>query len=165
VFPTEFPGYTKTTTTMLKMTKLIYGKGKVVVGDSGFCVREEVVECHKRGLWFHVDDMELGHCETLVAEHDNVPFFIHCCRDLKYVSKIKSTHGMLEMVQDHPTWWKIDGQLKSFKYTEPFSQYSKAKHWVDNVNTVAMIPLVWRRFGGLSGGQCGSSRSYVRSLR
>ncbi len=102
------------------------------------------LSCHKRGVWIqayvkkrgnwprgvpgavidlYFDDMELGHCETLVAEHDNVPFFIHCCHDLKYVSKIMSTHGMLEMVQDHPTWRKIDGQWKSFKYTEPFSRY------------------------------------------
>ena len=54
VFPTEFPGYGKTTMTMLEMTKPIHGKGKVVVGDSGFCVREGVVECHKWGVWFQV---------------------------------------------------------------------------------------------------------------
>ncbi|KAL3809499.1 hypothetical protein ACHAXA_009735 [Cyclostephanos tholiformis] len=161
VFPTEFPGYGKTTTTMLEMTKPIHGKGKVV-GDSGFCVREGVVECHKRGVWFqayvkkrgnwprgvpgaaidmYFDDMELGHCESLVAEHDNVPFLIHCCRDSKYVSKIMSTHGMLETVQDHPTWWKIDGSWKSFKYTEPFSRYARAKHWVDDVNNRHHDPI------------------------
>ncbi len=32
VFPTEFPGYGKTTTTMLEMTKPIHGKGRVVWG-------------------------------------------------------------------------------------------------------------------------------------
>ncbi len=42
VFPSEFPGLGKTSTTMLEMTKPIHGKGKVVVGDSGFCVREGV---------------------------------------------------------------------------------------------------------------------------
>ena len=162
VFPTEFPGYGKTTTTMLEMTKPIHGKGKVVVGDSGFCVREGVVECHKRGVWFqayvkkrgnwprgvpgaaidmYFDDMELGHCESLVAEHDNVPFLIHCCRDSKYVSKIMSTHGMLETVQDHPTWRKIDGSWKMFKYSEPFSRYARAKHWVDDVNNRRHDPI------------------------
>ncbi len=52
VFPTEFPGLGKTATTMLEMTKPIHGKGKVVVGDSGFCVREGVIERHKCGVWF-----------------------------------------------------------------------------------------------------------------
>jgi hypothetical protein len=85
--------------------------------------------------------MELGHCETLVGERDNVLFFINCCRESKYFSKIMSTHGMLETVQDHPTWRKIDGQWKSFKYTEPFSRYSKAKHGVDNVTNRCHDPI------------------------
>jgi hypothetical protein len=38
VFPLEFLGLGKMTMTMLEMTKPIHGKGKVVVGDSGFCV-------------------------------------------------------------------------------------------------------------------------------
>ncbi len=162
VFPSEFPGLGKTSTTMLEMTKPIHGKGKVVVGDSGFCVREGVVECHKRGVWFQAyvkkrgnwprgvpgaviddrfDDYELGFCETLSAEHDNIPFFVHCCRDSKYVSKIMSTHGMLETVQEHPTYRKVEGHWKSFKYTEPFSRYSKAKHWVDDVNNRRHDPI------------------------
>ena len=87
------------------------------------------------------EDYELGYCETLFADHDNIPFFVHCCRDSKYVPKIMSTHGMLETVQDHPTYRKVDGRWKSFKYTEPFSRYSKAKHWVDDVNNRRHDPI------------------------
>ncbi len=162
MFLTEFPGFGKTTTTMLEMTKPINGKGKVMVGVSGFCVREGVIECHKRGVWFqayvkkrgnwprgvlgdaidsYFDDHPLGHCETLVAEYDNVEFCIHCCRDLKYVSKIMSTHGMFEMWEDHPTYRKNDGSWKSFKYMEPFSRYSRAKHGVDDVNNRHHDPI------------------------
>ena len=54
VFLSEFPGLGKTSTRMLEMTKPIHEKGKVVVGDSGFCMREGVVECHKRGVWFPI---------------------------------------------------------------------------------------------------------------
>jgi hypothetical protein len=154
-FPSEFVGYRKTATTMLEMTKPIHGKGKVVVGDSGSCVREGVIECHKLGVWFQAyvkkrgnwprrvpgvainmrfDDYELGRCKTLIAKHNNIPFMAHCCRDLKYVSKIMSTHDMLETVQDHPTFWKVDRRWKTFKHTEPFSRYLKVKHWVDNMN-------------------------------
>jgi len=52
-----------------------------------------------------------------------------------------STHGMLETVQDHPTWRMIDGSWKSFKYTEPFSRYSWAKHWVNDVNNRRHDPI------------------------
>ena len=41
---------------------------------------------------------------VLPGGHDNIPFYVHCCRDSKYVSKIMLTHGMLETVQDHPTY-------------------------------------------------------------
>jgi hypothetical protein len=50
------------------------------------------------------------------------------------VSKIMLTHGMIKTVQDPPTYRKVNGQWKSFKYTEPFLHYCKAKHWVDDVN-------------------------------
>jgi hypothetical protein len=162
-FPSEFPARLgKTTTTMLELTKLIHGKGKVVVGDSGFCVWEGVIECHKRGVWFqayvkkcgnwprgvpgavidgYFDDMPLGHCLTHVAEHDNVEFWIHCCCDSKYISKIMSTHRMLEMREDHPTYQKVDGRWKSFKYSEPFSRYTRGKHWVDDVNQRRHDPI------------------------
>ncbi len=52
-----------------------------------------------------------------------------------------STHGMLETREDHPTYRKVDGQWESFKYTEPFSRYSKAKHWVDDVNNRHHDPI------------------------
>jgi hypothetical protein len=57
------------------------------------------------------------------------------------VSKIMSTHGMVETVQDHPTYRKMDGQWKTFKYTEPFSRYCKVKHWVDDVNNRRHDPI------------------------
>jgi hypothetical protein len=52
-----------------------------------------------------------------------------------------SIHGMVKTVQDHPTYRKVDGQWKSFKYTEPFSCYYKAKHWVDDVNNCHHDPI------------------------
>jgi hypothetical protein len=52
-FSSEFPaGLGKMMMTMLEMLKPIHGKGEVVVGDSGFCVWEGLIECHKRGIWF-----------------------------------------------------------------------------------------------------------------
>jgi hypothetical protein len=155
-------GLGKTMTMMLEMMKLIHGSGKVVVGDSSFCVWEGVIECHKCGVWFqayvkeredwprgvpgevingYFNEAPLRHCKTLVADHNNVEFRVHCCRDDKYVNKIMSAHGMVETVQDYPTYRKVDGQWKSFKYTEPFLCYCKAKHWVDDVNNCHHDPI------------------------
>jgi hypothetical protein len=36
---------------------------------------------------------------------------------------------------------KVDGSWKTFKYTEPFSRYSRAKHWVDDVNNRRHDPI------------------------
>ena len=36
-------------------------------------------------------------------------------------------YGMLDIIQDHPTYRKVDGSWKTFKYSEPFSRYSCAK--------------------------------------
>ncbi len=37
-FPLEFKQMSKMAKTMVEMTKSIHGQGKVVIGDSGFCV-------------------------------------------------------------------------------------------------------------------------------
>jgi hypothetical protein len=111
---------------MLEMTKPIHGKRKVVVGNFGFCVWEGVIECHKHGIcWFQVyiekkwgnwppgvpgdvintyfDEAPLGHCETFVAEHDNIEFCVHCYLDSNFMKKIMSTHGMVKMVSSGAT--------------------------------------------------------------
>ncbi len=51
-----------------------------------------------------------------------------------YITKIMSTHGVLEEIQDHPTWCFVDGEWKKFKYADPLSRHNCAKNWVDDVN-------------------------------
>jgi hypothetical protein len=161
-FPSENNCLSKTRKTMLEMTKPLHGTGKVVVTDSHFCIRDGVTACHKKGVNFqayvkkrqhrqkgvpgdHIDEYlreaPLGHCKTLVQEFDGVPFLVHCCRDADWVSKIMLTHGMLDEIQDHPTYRKVDGHWKSFKYSEPFSHYSQGKHWVDDINNCCCDPI------------------------
>jgi len=151
-FPSEYDRLTKTVKTMVEMTKPLHGTGKVVVGDAGFSVRNGIIACHKKGLNFeayakkrhidqHFQDAPLGHCETLVQMFDDTRFLVHCCRDADWVSKIMSTHGMLDEIQDHPTYRKVNGSWKTFKYSEPFSRYCRAKHWVDNVNNRRHDPI------------------------
>ena len=123
--------------TMLEMTKPLYGTGKVVVGDSSFCIRDGVIACHlkgvkvqayvkKRGHWpkgvpgnhinEHLREDPLGYCKMLVQKVDGIHFLVHCCRDADWASKIISTHGMLDEIQDHSTYRKVDGSWRTFKY-------------------------------------------------
>ncbi len=51
-FPGEFEmkGYSKTVTLLLEMTKPQHGTGKVMTGDSGFCVAMGVTTLAKHGI-------------------------------------------------------------------------------------------------------------------
>jgi hypothetical protein len=51
-YPSEYDRLPATAKTMMTMTKPIHGQGKVVVGDSGFCVRDGVIACHRAGVFF-----------------------------------------------------------------------------------------------------------------
>jgi hypothetical protein len=53
VFPTtwENEGYTKTVELLLDMTAPIHWTGKVVTGDSGFCLAEGMTALHKKGVY------------------------------------------------------------------------------------------------------------------
>ena len=50
-FPSEFPGYSKTATLMLEMTKPVNHRGKVVSMDSGFCVSVGIIAMHNLGVY------------------------------------------------------------------------------------------------------------------
>ena len=155
-------GHSKTVNLLLEMTEPLHGTGKVVSGDSGFCVTQGVIALDKVGVkgqflvkkrkywpkWVPGDYIDeymrnkpLGHSETFVQLIDGIVFYIHCTRDADYVTKIMSTHGILDEIQDHPTWRLVDGTWKSFKYTEPLSRHNRSKHWVDDVNNRRHDPI------------------------
>ena len=49
-FPSEFPGYSKTATLILEMTKPVHHTGKFVSMDSGFCVSVGIIDMHNFGI-------------------------------------------------------------------------------------------------------------------
>ena len=51
-FPTEYDNMQPTAKTMMVMTKSIHGQEKIVIGDSGFCMRDGVLACHRAGVFF-----------------------------------------------------------------------------------------------------------------
>jgi hypothetical protein len=60
-----------------------------------------------------------------------------------------STHGMIEMVQDHPTYRKVDGHWKSFKYMESFLHYCKVKHGVNDIDSCCHGPIGFEEVWGM----------------
>ena len=124
------------------MMKPIHCTEKVVTGDSGFYVMWGVMALHTHGLFGqflikkrqywpqqvpsdqineYMKGKELGAVESFVQDLGGVPFYIHCCRDADYITKIMSTHRTLDKVEGHLIWWCIDGEWKSFRYAEHFS--------------------------------------------
>ncbi len=163
-FPTKWEqkGYDKMVDLLLDMTEPIHRTGKVVTGDSGFCVTSGVMALHahgvfgqflikKRQYWLqkvpgdqidaYMKGKRLGDVELLIQDLGGMPFYIHCCRDADYVTKIMSAHGTLDEVEGHLTWRCVDGEWKLFRYPEPFSRHNKGKHWVDDVNNCCHDPI------------------------
>ena len=137
------------------MTKLLHGMGKVVTGDSGFCVTAGMIALAKHGVhsqfsikrqWFwpkgvpgdsldsYMRRKEFGETMTYVQHVDNTCFLIHCFKDWDYVMKMMSSHGLLDENPDHKTYRLVGGVWKSFHYAKPFSRHNRAKHWVDDIN-------------------------------
>ena len=50
-FPSEFPGYSKTSTLMLEITNHVHHTGKVVSMDSGFCVLVGIIATQNFGVY------------------------------------------------------------------------------------------------------------------
>lgn len=148
---------------MCEMTEPIFGTGKIVSIDSGFCVTAGILHLHdlgvygqamikKRKYWpqgvpgdqidRYFEGKALGSCKSLKQDMDEIPFYVHCCKDTKYVTKMMSTHGLLTTVPDHITYrQKPDGGWESFNYPEFLSNHNHSKHWVDDVNNRRHDPI------------------------
>ena len=151
-----------TVATLLAMTEPIHRTGKIVTGDSGFCVTQGVLALHDAGVFGqflikkrqhwpkkvpgdyidrHMSSKPLGYTESYVQEIEGKRFFVHCTKDKDYVTKMMSTHGVLDEIQDHVTYRQVDGKWVSFKYAEYLSRHNRAKHWVDDVNNRRHDPI------------------------
>ena len=121
----EQQGHSPTTLLLLEMTEPIHGSGRVVTADSGFCVTNSVLALHSHGVYGqflikkrrywpkgvpgdyidgYMSNKPLGATESFVQDLQGTRFYVHCTKDRDYVTKIVSTHGLLDEIQDHPTW-------------------------------------------------------------
>ena len=84
----------------------------------------------------------LGFVKTLSQDMDGFPFNIYCTRYDRFVTKLKSTHRLLNEVPDHSTYRQKDGEWVTFKYAEYLSCHNNSNHWVNDVNNRRHDPIV-----------------------
>ena len=103
--------------TLLHLTKPVWGTGKLVVLNSGFCVLQGIVELKKKGVYTHAlinkrrywpkhvpgDDIiahfvekKVGETDAICGELDSIPFYLYGMKEPDYVMQIMATYGTLE---------------------------------------------------------------------
>ena len=147
---------------MLEMTKPVHHTDKVVSMDSGFYVSVGITAMHsfgvyghslinKRRYWpknvpgdaidFYFANKELDSTKTFRQVFEGKPFLVNCHKEDRYVTKLMSTHGLINEIPTHKTYRKVAGECKTFNYTEPISNHNHSKHWVGDVNARRHDPI------------------------
>ena len=140
---------------MLEKTKPVHHTGKVVSMDSGFCVFVGIIAMHnfgvygqslinKRKYWpnnvpgdaidSYFANKEISSAKTFRQVFNRKPFRANCHKDDRYVTKIMSTHGIINKIPTHKTYRRVVGEWKTFNYTDPIYRHNHSKNWVDDVN-------------------------------
>ena len=120
----EKKGFDMMVTLLLDMTEPLHWMGKVITGDSGYCVTAGVIALHTHGVFGQLiikkrrywpqkvsgDQIDtlmlrkgLGDVESFIQNLGGTLFYIHCYKDADYVTKMMSTHGTLDEVEGHST--------------------------------------------------------------
>jgi hypothetical protein len=120
----EKKGFDMMVKLLLDMTEPLHWMGKVITGDSGYCVTAGVIALHTHGVFGQLiikkrrywpqkvpgDQIDalmlrkgLGDVESFIQNLGGTLFYIHCYKDADYVTKMMSTHGTLDEVEGHST--------------------------------------------------------------
>ena len=156
------PRTKKTVNLLLRLCKSLYGTGKIVILDSGFCVLEGLIELRKMGVFAgalikkrrywpkhvpgdqideHFEGKEVGSVDSLKGKLDGMHYDIFCMKEPDYVMKIMSTYGGLienDWQKDSVRTFQDSGETKNvtFKYKIPFSNHFDYRHVVDDHNNI-----------------------------
>ena len=57
------------------------------------------------------------------------------------MTKIMSTHGLINEISNHKTYRRVAGEWNTFNYNEPISHQNHSKHWVGDVNARRHDPI------------------------
>jgi Transposase IS4 len=157
--PTDAKG--RTVGLLLRLCQSLYGRGTVVILDSGFCVLQGLIELRKLGVFAsavikkrkywpkHVPGASIdsymkanhqyGQCNSLRGTLDGVSYDLFAMRDVEFSMKLMSTYGQLAARPEAPLKyrrWIENGTTTntSFKYMEPFENHYLYRHAVDDHN-------------------------------
>ena len=132
-FPSKFEGgnpnrgrkYTKTSRFMCEMTVPLHCMGEIVSMDSLFCVKVGILHLHENGVYgqslikrqnywpkgfpgaqinSYMGGKPLGFVKTLRQDMGGVLLNINCTIDERFVTKLMSTHRLLNEVPNHSAY-------------------------------------------------------------
>ena len=148
---------------LLRMCSTIFGTGRIVILDSGFCVLKGIIELAKKGVYAgaqikkrrywpkyvpgdvidrHFAGAAVGESNGVRGEMEGVPYNIFTLNEADYTSKIMATYGSLEVDESQKKTSRYetlpDGTKKKheFRYTEPFANHMAHRHHIDDHNNL-----------------------------
>ena len=147
------------------MTEGLWGTGKCVVLDSGFCVLEGLVELKKLGVFAaavikkrryypkfikgddingHFKDVDVGTADSISGTLRGISFNVMGLKEPPYVMMMMTTYGTLERSgrMTERSIGPIGNRTKvKFKYPEVFGNHFKYRHMVDDHNNRRHSPI------------------------
>lgn len=158
----------KTVGLLKRMTRSLWGTGKVVIMDSGFCVLRGLIELKKHGVYGsavikkrrywpkhirgddiakHFEDAPVGAADMWPGTMLGERFGVYCMKEEDYVMSLMSTYGTLE--RGRATRRKLnDGSTANFSYVETHQNHFDNRHQVDDFNNRRHNPIsveeTWR---------------------
>ena len=152
------PPNKKTTQLLLNLCKSLYGSGKVVVLDSGFCVLEALIALKKVGVFSHavikkrrywpkyvpgdeinahMEEKKIGDVACLKGELKSERYNLFVMKEPDYNMKLMATYGSLTYHPNEQMNTRVvtEGKVK-FKYTKPFADHFCYRHAVDDHNNL-----------------------------
>jgi Transposase IS4 len=146
---------------LLRLCKSLYGTGKLVIVDSGFCVLQAIIELKKLSVYVSAlvkkrrywpkyimgdeiketfADKEIGYQDRLPRELDGTKFDLFGMKEPDYAMMLMSTYGQFMSKTDQKDSWsdvdQPDGErtTERFKYTEVFTNHYYYRVAVDDHN-------------------------------
>ena len=151
---------------LLRVLEPIFGKGMVIILDSGFCVLKGIVELKKRGVYAsalikkrkywpkyikgdvikqHFDEKAVGDCDSWKGNMDEVPFHVYAMKEPDYVMSLMSTYGtnLRSGKETCREWVDSDGTKKTtkFNYPEVVGNHFLYRHSVADHNNKRHSPI------------------------
>jgi hypothetical protein len=161
----QFDDMGKTVGLLLRLTERLWGTGKVVILDSGFCVLKGIVEVARKGVYAaalikkrrywpkhingdgikrHFADLPIGSVDALGGKLDGVEFNVFCMKEPDYTMMLMSTYGTNDRNGDMKRRsWIEGGEVKrtEFRYPEVVYNHYKYRHCVDDHNAKRHSPI------------------------